>query len=195
MLRCVHLQPLLLGAALAAGCSTTDNPLITRPQSVAWNVDAKIPDVVRAPRGHVLLGHVVGRGVATFTVQADPRDPNRRIWVVSDDEGGDLLDDEGSRIGQHQGNTWSLRDGAQITAEPLALVPQGRHLPWALLATTSHSGRDNLSATEFIEQLHTVGGPPAARGRADVGTQVRAEYSADYYFYGPVAAQTRVARD
>lgn len=189
-----HFQLLALGAVLTAGCSTTDNPFLTRPQPRAWNVDPAIPASVRPPRGHVLLGHAVGRGTATFTLQADPHDPNGRVWVVSNDEGGDLLDDEGNKVGEHQGDTWSFHHGAQMTAGPLAQISPGRHLPWMLWATTSHSGSDNLSATEFIQQLHTVGGPSAARNGADIGTQVRAEYSADYYFYGPVAAQTRVSR-
>ena len=196
MIRFVPLSVLLLGSAFLTGCGTSasDNPLISRPQSVAWNVDQKIPDAVRAPHGHVLLGHAIGRGVATFTLQADPNDPNGRRWVVSNDEGGDLLDDDGYRVGRHQGDIWSFRNGTSITAEPVAMVPMMHHMPWALMASTSHSGHDSLGSTEFVEQIHTVGGPPASGTGADIGTQVRAQYSADYYFFGPMAASTRSER-
>lgn len=117
------------------------------------------------------------------------------MWVVSDDEGGDLMDDGNRVIGRHSGRTWTLRNDGQVTAEPVGHIPLRGHLPWALLAATGHEGRGMLAQTEFVQQIHTVGGPPAqALRHADPGTSIRAEYSADYYFYGPVAAQTRVER-
>ena len=179
-----------LGIA-AAGCSTTDNCLIGQPQSNAWNVDAGVPAVVRAPSGHVLLGHVVGRGVETFTLQADPNEPGRVIWVPTGDEGGDLLDDEGNVIGHHERNSWAMRDGGQVSADPIAAVPQRNGSSWALLQAASHEGGGLMGSAEFVEQLHTVGGPPAALSGGTAGAQFRAEYSADYYFYGSVAPQTR----
>lgn len=174
----------------AIGCSTSDSGLITRPQSNAWNADAKVPDVVRAPAGHVLLGHVVGRGVETFTLQPDPYYPDRLIWVASHDEGGDLMDDDGNVVGHHEGNSWAMRDGGQVSADPIAEVPQRNRKPLALLQAASHEGGGLMGSAEYVEQLHTLGGPPAA-ARGTVGTPFRAEYSADYYFYGAVASQTR----
>lgn len=195
VLTCVAGFPaVLLFAVISGGCSTTSNGLITRPQSVAWNVDPAIPDAIRAPKGHVLLGHAIGRGIATFTSQASPTDPNRAIWVVTHDEGGDLLDDSGHLVGRRDGNNWAINDGSQLTSQPLAQVPMRRTAPWKLMSTTSHSGDGLLSHSEFIEQLHPVGGPAAA-AHNDLGTQVRAEYSADYYFYGAVAPQTRTDRN
>jgi hypothetical protein len=194
VLHCVaRLPALFLVSLVAGGCSTTSSGLITRPQSVAWNVDPAIPDAIRAPKGHVLLGHAVGRGVATFTSEVSPTDPNHAIWVVTHDEGGDLLDDWGHRIGHHEGNNWSIEGGSGLTSASIAQVPMRRTAPWKLMATTSHSGNGHLSHAEFIEQLHTFGGP-AATARNELGTQVRAEYSADYYFYGAVAPQTRTDR-
>jgi hypothetical protein len=180
----------LLGIA-TAGCSTTDNPLISRPQSAAWNVDARVPAVVRAPAGHVLLGHVIGRGVETFTLQSDPNEPGRSIWMPTGDEGGDLLDDEGNVIGHHERNSWAMRDGGQVAADPIAAVPQPNGLSCVLLQSASHEGGGLMGSAEFVEQLHTVGGPPKALSGGTPGTQFRAEYSADYYFYGAVAPQTR----
>lgn len=177
-------------ALAAAGCSTTDNALITRPQSNAWNVDASVPGIARAPAGHLLLGHVVGRGIETFTLEADPYHPNHIRWVASHDEGGDLLDDEGNVVGHHEGNSWAMRDGGQVSADPIAQVPQRNRKPWALLQAVSHEGGGLMGSAEFVEQLHTVGGPPAA-AQGTLGSQFRAEYSADYYFYGAVASQTR----
>lgn len=183
----------LFGLA-AVGCSTTDNPLITRPQSVAWNVNPKIPSAVRPPEGHVLLGHVVGRGVATFTLEADPNDINRNVWVLTGDEGGDLLDEDGHVVGHREANSWAMRDGGQVSAEPIARIPERNRAPITLYQSVSHEGGGLMGSAEFIQQLHNVGGPPVAADRGIAGNQFRAEYSADYYFYGAVAPQTRANR-
>jgi hypothetical protein len=180
----------ILGIA-AGGCATTDNCLIGKPQSNAWNVDMRVPAIVRAPAGHVLLGHVVGRGIETFTLQADPADPDRSVWVPTRDEGGDLLDDHGNVVGHHESNSWAMRDGGQVAAQPIASVPQPNGPSWVLLQAASHEGGGLMGSAEYVEQLHTVGGPPAALMRGAIGTQFRAEYSADYYFYGGVAPQTQ----
>ena len=179
-------SPLILGAAIAGGCSTTDNPLLSRPQSVAWNTDFAVPSAVRAPAGHLLLGHVVGRGVATYTLQPDPSDPNRNVWALVRDEGGDLLDENGRVVGHHEGNSWAVRDGSRVTAEPTARVPQQYAVPGALYRATAHEGNGLLGGATFIEQLHMIGGPPVTeKPYVAAGSEYRAEYSADYYFYGP----------
>lgn len=178
---------------LAAGCATTDSCLISAPQSNAWNVDARIPAIIRPPGGHVLLGHVIGRGVETFTLQADPNNPSHTAWVPTRDEGGDLLDEDGNVVGHHESNSWAMRDGGQVSADPIATVPQSNGSSWMLLQAASHEGGGLMGSAEFVQQLHIVGGPPIALAHvATVGTQFRAEYSADYYFYGAVAPQTRV---
>ena len=190
-----RLALLTLGAAITAGCSTTDVWPVARSQSVAWNVDPSIPDSVSAPKGHVLLGHVTSRGVATFTLQADSRDPDRVTWVVSNDEGGDLFDEEGHVIGHRSGDTWAGNNGSQLSAQPVAHVHQRGRVPLALYQATGHEGRGLLAEAQFVQRVHTVGGPPAAVLRnADVGTSIRAEYAADYYFYGAIPAQNRVER-
>jgi hypothetical protein len=191
-MKIVHFASCAVLGLVVAGCSTTNSGLITRPQSNAWNTDAKVPAIVRAPEGHVLLGHVVGRGVETFTLQADPIHPDRMVWAAGHDEGSDLLDDDGNVVGHHEGNSWAMRDGGQVSADPIAQVPQRDRKPLALLQAVSHQGGGLMGGAEYVEQLHTVGGPPAA-ARGTLGTQFRAEYSADYYFYGAVASQTRRA--
>lgn len=180
-----------LGLA-AAGCSTTDSPVISRPQSVAWNVDSRLPSAVRDPAGHVLLGHVVGRGVETFTLRADPDYPDHAYWAPTRDEGGDLLDEDGNVVGHHEGNSWAMRDGGQVSAEPIATVPQRNGTSWVLYQAASHEGGGLMGSARFVQQVHTVGGPPASAMRTNpaIGSEFRAEYSADYYFYGSVAPQT-----
>ena len=178
---------------LCIGCSTTDGWPLGTPQSIAYNVNPAIPIAVRPPAGHVLLGHASGSGVETWSLQADPENPHRRIWVATSDEGGDLLDDTGHVIGHHSaGNSWSLNDGTNINGNIVGQVPHHNHAPWLLVRTSRSDGR-GLGAARYVQQLHTVGGPHAST-QGDVGTQVRAAYAADYYFYGPAAAQSHVNR-
>ena len=186
MMSCIRPLAFLIGAAVAAGCTSSNNPLIGRVPQVAYNVDPSIPKAIRAPQGHLLLGHATGRGVATFTVQSDPRDPDHLVWVPTSDEGGDLLDYWGNVVGHHQGTTLSARNGASLTAQTVAQVPMHGQLPWSLMEATGHEGHGMLSSAEYVEQLHTVGGPPAPAANAGLGSVARAEYSADYYFYGPL---------
>jgi hypothetical protein len=182
--------------ALSTGCtSATDGWPLAKYQSVAWNVDRGIPRAVRAPTGHVLLGHLTGRGTATFTLQADPRDPNRLIWVMTDDHGGELFDDEGHVVAHRDATHWSGENGLRLTTEPLASVARPGHVPWMLSKTTggSESGGSVLGSAQFVQQTHTIGGPRRLAGQ-EAGAQAQADYTADYYFYGAMAPQTRIER-
>ncbi|HSU69400.1 MAG TPA: DUF3455 domain-containing protein [Tepidisphaeraceae bacterium] len=189
------IAPALLLLALTFGCSATDNPLITTPQSVASNVNFALPASVRAPEGHVLLGHVTGRGVATFTLQSTTTETGTgNVWVLTGDEGGDLLDENNALVGHHEGNSWAIREGGQVTGEPIQNIYLPGRAPMTLFQAVSHEGGGLTGSAAFIERVHNVGGPPAALRDAAPGTQFRAEYSADYYFYGSVAPQTRANR-
>jgi hypothetical protein len=185
----------LTGAALVlGGCSTTDGWPLGRNQSVAWNVDPKIPPQARVPQGHRLLGHAIGRGTGVYTLQADPADPDHRMWVQTGDEGGDLFDDLGNGIGHEGGNSWSTNNGNQVTGDAVARVPQHNGTQWALYRASSQQGTGVVGSSDYILQVHTVGGPSKPSPSDQVGAQVRAQYSADYYFYGPLVPQTRVER-
>jgi hypothetical protein len=179
---------------LSGGCtSATDGWPLGKNQSVAWNVDPVIPRAVRAPTGHVLLGHLTGRGTATFTLQADPRDANRLIWVMTDDHGGELLDDTGNVVAHRDGTHWAAENGQRLTTEPVASVSRPGHVPWVLYRTSGAESGGLFGGTQFVEQIHTIGGPRRSTSQ-EAGAQMQAEYTADYYFYGPIAAQTRLER-
>lgn len=192
----------LLAPLFVAGCATTDAWPVATSQSVAWNADPAIPAAVRPPEGHVLLGHLVGRGTATFTLQHDPNDAARQTWVLTDDRGGELTDDDGRVVAHHDGHHFVADDGARLTAEPLArAVTSPNRLPWTLSRATAHEGTGLFARTLFVQQLHTLGSPPpvppatataaTAATASTTGSQTQVEYSADYYFYGHLAPQTR----
>lgn len=195
MTRLIGCALVLTGAGLCVGgCSTTNAWPVAQSQAVAWNVDAAIPPSARVPRGHRLLGYVVGRGTGVYTLQADPTEPDGRTWVQTGDEGGDLFDDVGDPIGHHGNDSWSTNNGNQVSAQPVTTVPQNNGTQWALYRATSNQGHGALGSANYVLQVHTTGGPPHPTDRDPIGTQVRAQYSADYYFYGPLVPATRVNR-
>ena len=142
MMRMIGYALVLTGAGLlVGGCSTTNAWPVARNQAVAWNVDGAIPPQLRVPQGHRLLGYVVGRGTGTYTLQADPTEPDGRIWVQTANEGGELFDDVGDAIGHHGDNTWSTNNGNQVTGQPVAAVRQNNGTQWALYRATSNQGK------------------------------------------------------
>jgi hypothetical protein len=116
------------------------------------------------------------------------------VWATTNDEGGDLLDDDGHEIGHHERNSWAMRDGGQVSAERISQIPQTNSPPIALFEAVSHEGGGLMGSAEFIEQRHALGGPPIALDSGALGATFRAEYSIDYYFYGSIAPQTRANR-
>ena len=187
-LACLSLIGLLAGCA-----SQTDVWPIAKSQSVAWNVDPVIPGAVRGPTGHVLLGHLTGVGTATFTLQADANDANRLIWVMTDDHGGELVDDAGHVAAHTDGTHWVSEGGQRLTAEPIATVSRPGRVPWVLYRASGAEGSGMFGEAQFVQQIHTIGGPRRAAGQ-EAGAQVKVQYTADYYFYGPIAPQTRINR-
>jgi hypothetical protein len=178
---------------MAGGCSSaTDAWPLAREQSVAWNVDPGIPRAVRAPTSHVLLGHLTGRGTATFTLQADPRDSRHLVWVMTDDHGGELQDDSGKVVAHHDTSHWAFEDGQHLNSEIIATVQRPNHVPWTLSKASGREGGGTFASSQYVQQIHTIGAPRSASH--DVGATAEASYTADYYFYGAQAAQTRVNR-
>ena len=180
-----------LAACLMLGCSTsTDVPPIGRTPQPAWNVDFSIPTAARPPAGHKLLAHAIGKGVQIYTCRQDANDQNEYEWVASGVD-ADLLDQDGHVIGRHfTGPTWTASDGSSVSGRVLASVPQRRSAPWLLLGSTSRDGRGMFNNVEYIQRVHTVGGRAPRREctAADAGRETRVEYTADYYFYGPLTS-------
>jgi hypothetical protein len=199
----VSLSSCLSLVILAAGCSSaTDAWPLAGEQSVAWNVDPVIPRAVRPPTGHILLGHLTGRGTATFTLQVDPRDPNRLVWVMTDDHGGELLDDGGKVVAHRDSSHWSFEDGQHLNSEVISSVARPNHVPWTLSKANGREGGGMFASAQYVQQIHTIGAPKsggrdltaATQATAAAGATADASYTADYYFYGAQAAQTRINR-
>jgi len=109
-------------------------------------------------------------------------------WKLKAPE-ADLFDRSGRKIGRHfAGPTWEAVDGSKVGATVKARVdaPDGKAIPWLLLAATSNEGSGVLGRVANIQRLNTAGGsnPPAqACDAAHAGTESRVPYTATYYFY------------
>ncbi len=151
---------------------------------------AKRPDVpenIKAPMGEkiVLQAHAIGFQV--YGCQASP--DGKLAWTLKRPE-AELFDTHGNKIGQHgAGPTWKHNDGSEVVGKVAARAdsPSGS-IPWLLLNATSHAGSGLLTRVTTIQRIQTEGGQPPKPddcGSAQVNSEAKIKYSADYYFYAP----------
>jgi Protein of unknown function (DUF3455) len=69
-------------------------------------------------------------------------------------------------------------------------APQANAIPWLLLEANAHEGNGIFSSVNWIVRLNTVGGQAPVDGcdRDRQNQEVSVNYTADYYFYGTIAA-------
>ena len=101
-----------------------------------------------------------------------------------------LFDAQQQVAGTHfQGPSWKLKDGSEVSAEPIAKVdsPQPSSIPWLLLKVTTHQGKGSLDPVQFIRRVDTQGGtePAEVCDAAHHNERQRIPYSATYEFFGP----------
>jgi hypothetical protein len=93
------------------------------------------------------------------------------------------------QVGTHgAGPHWtSTVDGSVVNGTKVAQVdaPLATAIPWLLLRATSTSGTGVFSDVTYVQRVNTTGGKAPATGcdSTTVGTDVRVDYTADYYFY------------
>ena len=102
-----------------------------------------------------------------------------------------LTAENGTALGSHYGGpTWEARDGSFVTAKRdggVSVDPTA--VDWLRLKVDSRTAGpdgDRLTATTYIQRIHTVGGvaPAAADCNADTVAQQREiPYTADYVFF------------
>ena len=97
----------------------------------------------------------------------------------------------GKVLGSHYaGPRWEARDGSiaaaardgGVTVDPTAVD----WLRLKVTSTTAGPDGDRLTATTYIQRIHTVGGRPPAAADCDAGSaaeQREIPYSADYVFF------------
>jgi Protein of unknown function (DUF3455) len=173
---------LALAAALGlAGVPGRAAPPLTAPE---------VPEAIQVPQGEkpLLVGHASGSQIYTCSEGTD----GKWQWTLKAPD-AELRDDKGAVVIHHfAGPAWKHSDGSEVTGKAVgrAASPDAEAIPWLLLSAVSHEGSGVLAHVTSIQRINTHGGqpPPAAQCAADKrGAEVRIPYTADYYFYAPVA--------
>jgi hypothetical protein len=105
----------------------------------------------------------------------------------------DLLHEDGRFVGNHfLGPNWQYHDGSKIAGTTVAKVPSPDPdaIPWLLLSAKSTDGPGRLSDVTYVQRIHTSGGTAPATGcdAANLGSEARVPYSAEYRFWHPAEA-------
>jgi Protein of unknown function (DUF3455) len=144
----------------------------------------KVPAALAVPAGAKLVArfHATGAQVYTCTNAG-----GQYSWVLAKPD-ATLTDASGSVAGTHGvGPTWTLKDGSSVVGKKVAQspAPEAGAIPWLLLSGASTKGAGQLAGVTFVQRVATKGGIAPATGcdAAHVAAEVRANYSADYYFY------------
>jgi hypothetical protein len=145
------------------------------------------PDAIKAPATDVVAFALNAKGVQIYECRAKKDDPTKFEWVFKAPE-ADLFDAQGKKVGRHYGGpTWESNDGSKVVGEVKgkadAKDPTG--VPWLLLNAKSHEGSGAFAGVTSIQRVNTVGGKAPANGcdQTTAGKELRAPYSAVYYFY------------
>jgi hypothetical protein len=163
------------------------------------------PPALAPPAGATvkLHAHAVGAQIYTCTASGGTSPDGGAVadagattyaWVLKAPE-ATLYDSSGTQVGTHgAGPSWTWRDGSIANGAKVAEVaaPSADAISWLLLRVTSTTGTGLLSDVTYVQRLDTAGGRAPATGcdASTVGTDTRAGYSADYYFYSGGGAST-----
>ncbi len=146
-----------------------------------------VPDAIKAPSGDQVVLMARGSGVQIYTCTAGAG--IAAIWVLKEPQAV-LSEAKGAAIGRHlAGPTWELKDGSSITGKAQAHTdsPDADAVPWLLVNVTGHSGSGALDRVSAVQRINTKGGKAPATGcdAAHLNSEIKVDYSADYYFYAP----------
>ena len=146
---------------------------------------ADIPAALQPPAGEqlVLTAHATGKQIYTCNTGAD----GKYSWTLKGPS-AKLRDASGKVVIEHSaGPKWQHNDGSSVAGKPVQKMdaPDGKGIPWLLLAAESSSSSGILSRVNFIQRIHTEGGQPPTTGcdESHKDAQTDSNYAADYLFY------------
>jgi hypothetical protein len=144
----------------------------------------KVPTALAVPAGAKVVArfHATGAQVYACTSAA-----GLYSWLLARPD-ATLADASGAVAGSHgAGPSWKSNDGSSVVGKKLAqaAAPDAGAVPWLLLGATSTTGTGQFTGVTFVQRVATKGGLAPATGcdATHLGTEARANYSADYYFY------------
>jgi hypothetical protein len=127
---------------------------------------------------------VAGEGVQIYESKANSAGAYQ--WVLKAPEAA-LKSLTGEVLGKHFGGpAWSLNDGSQLVGSlpPLKTVPapDGRNIPWLLVAEKSRSDTGFLSKIDYVVRIATSGGVAPEQAPKSQADTIRVDYRAIYLF-------------
>ena len=122
-----------------------------------------------------------------YVCQPTPAPTPRYEWTFKGPE-ADLFDPQGQKAGRHYaGPTWELTDGSKVVGQVKAKAdaPDGKSIPWLLLAAAPTSATGVLANVQTIRRIETAGGqaPAEPADKTNAGQERRVPYTATYQFY------------
>ena len=147
----------------------------------------QVPDALKPGADETLAIIASAKGVQIYECRAGKDGTGNYEWAFVAPE-ADLFDAGGNRIGRHYaGPRWESTDGSRIlgAVKEHADAPAADAIPWLLLTAKSVGSEGSFSKVTSVQRVSTVGGmaPKAGCSQAAVGTSVRINYTADYYFF------------
>jgi hypothetical protein len=152
----------------------------------------KVPTALAVPAGAKVVARFHATGAQVYACTSVG---GQYSWVLARPD-ATLVDATGAVAGSHgAGPSWKSKDGSSVIGKKLAQspAPDAGAVPWLLLGATSTAGTGQLTGVTFVQRVATKGGIAPATGcdATHVGAEVRASYSADYYFYTGGAEPTK----
>ena len=149
---------------------------------------ARLPDAVKVPMGHVVAMETVGAGDITYECRAKKDMAGQFEWVFVGPDAR-LVDRMGTQIGRYYGPpaTWENRDGSKVTGTQVAVAPAAGtgDIPLQLVKAGPAMGMGAMQGVSYIQRVATRGGvaPAIACGAAAAGQRQVVKYQADYIFW------------
>lgn len=140
-----------------------------------------IPAQLAPPQGVTLLGRYAAKGAQIYVCRVKGV---TNEWDFKAPE-AELTDARGRPFAKHYGGpTWEADDGSKVVGKALVTEPAPKPgaVPWLLLSAASSSS-GILAGVRFVQRVNTVGGAGPTGGCPTVGSELRADYTADYIFY------------
>jgi uncharacterized protein DUF3455 len=151
-----------------------------------------VPAAIQVPAGAKLAHKFHATGAQVYACAAGaPGAAAPFAWTLKRPD-ATLFDAAGAKAGSHgAGPTWTSTDGSAVVGQKVAQAdaPVADAVPWLLVRATSTSGKGVFAAVTYVQRLDTKGGKAPATGcdAKAVGTETRADYSADYFFFAKSA--------
>jgi hypothetical protein len=181
------------GAAGASGAPASGGGVgggLAGVGGAAWLTPPPVPPALVVPAGATVVLHAHAAGAQVYTCTATggaDAGAATYAWVLEAPD-AKLYDSTGAQLGTHgAGPSWTSNDGSVAHGVKVGELnaPTPDAISWLLLRVASTSGAGAFSDVTYVQRLNTVGGKAPATGcdATTVGTDTRAGYSADYYFY------------